>query len=747
MAMAVIGDDAGAQVDAHAVPRVFEEGHILVQTTVERVDPGATGEPVHPGAAHQQVVAVISFELVVAVATGQAVVAGATPQPVVAAPAVELVIAASAFQHVASAVASQHVVEDRADDTFDLDQRVAARPTGGRAQRQVDLHAGNCRRRAGQITLEIAVIGHVDALAAIQRVVTLAACEHVVATVAGQAVSGGRPDHMVDVAQRVIAVGTAGRAQGQVDDDGTGGMGVDHHVVGAVLRRILAGAVDHVIAGAAFEQVATVPAFQRVVAAAALQQVVTTAAGQPVVAAITDQFVVMHRPEHALEPAEGVVAGAAGGHAGGQVHPHAGRGHRGRLAPRPPDFVVVQLVDPGATRQVIIAGPAGDHVVAIRSDDGVVVAAADHMFDVQQGVVAVANGGARSQIDRDRPGRRGEHRDIIQTGLGAAIAVERVIPGAADQQVAAVAAHQHVVAGSAGQPVLAGVAGQGVVERAALDVLDRQQQVRPHVATHGLRVGAAQVDGDGGRCTDVGHDVPVIAAFQAVVAGVADEQVFTAIADQLVVARPAGDLVAPRATDQGVVEGRAGEHHTLDVDQPVDTAQAVGQHLRATTAHRRRTEEHAAGQRQFVEPVGHDVGTFAAVEHVVAGVAAQVVVAGTAQQGVVARIAAQQVVAGATIQHIGAVDAGRVETAVVLQPEQRVVAVVAGQRVAAAAADQDIGVRRPRQNIVVVVTGDRCHVPEAPQLPSFAGFSSFDSARRWSARLGKALASPNLPTA
>ena len=42
--------------------------------------------------------------------------------------------------------------------------------TGGR-------HLGHCRRRAGQITLEIAVIGHVDALAAIQRVVTLAACE------------------------------------------------------------------------------------------------------------------------------------------------------------------------------------------------------------------------------------------------------------------------------------------------------------------------------------------------------------------------------------------------------------------------------------------------------------------------------------------------------------------------------------------------------------------------------------------
>ena len=151
---------------------------------------------------------------VAAGAAAQAVVAGAADQRVVAGAAIQRIVAVAAFQAVAAGAAGDLVVARAAEHDLDADQRVAALAAGN-AGREVDRQRGR----------GAAIVGRVDAVAAVQDVVAAIAFQAIVAGAAAQRVVPRAAAQDVaalvsddEIVGFVSGAGNSAASQGQVLD-------------------------------------------------------------------------------------------------------------------------------------------------------------------------------------------------------------------------------------------------------------------------------------------------------------------------------------------------------------------------------------------------------------------------------------------------------------------------------------------------------------------------------------------------
>lgn len=509
----LIGDDdrarVGAQRQAHALrgTAVVEADPVFAATAVHTVGAGPGPEllgnaaaaaqqgvvvagALHLGDVQQRVAAVVAgggargqvhlhgaagigVDHAVAIAQGQGI--GGTDGA-----AVNGVVALSTFEEFEDRgiAAANAVVAEAAHHPVDVAQHVGATHAVLRRALADAAVAGDttevdhdaCRDVVVEVgDIEVGVVGAVGDGVAIERVVACIAQQELRPQAGGahHAVVVGRPVDRLDRDQAVIAVGARHGAGKQVD-----GYGAERFRVS-----------DPVGPGAAI---------QRVIAAVADQRVVATSAYDPVGAASALEMVTRSvGPADVLEPRQRVVAMAAAGEVGGQVHGHAAGGAE-----------VVHPVGAAGAVQAVVARAATQHLVAAAAGEGVVGIAAHRALHVREAVGAHAGGGA------------GAGRGEGQRDGGALVVV-------GDDVFAASAVHR-VVAQAGPEPVQRGVvAGDGIVAAAADHAFQVDQRVGAVAGGHaGGQVGH---DGRGGAAVVGKVDVGLRAAHQRVIAGAAGQ--------------------------------------------------------------------------------------------------------------------------------------------------------------------------------------------------------------------------------
>ena len=515
--------------------------------------------------------------------------------------------------------------------------------------------------------------------AAIQRIGPVTAKKRVVAVKAGQQVAARVAGD--DVGQRVAGTrDPAGSGQCQVfkvrpqrpGHDGLDGVGpfpqtldddVGHQIDD---EGVIAGAANQRIgAGAAIQRVVPAAAVQCVVAIAVFDQVRRTIAGQGVVAGVAGA-VDCRRPGQ--DQAFDVGSERVGDRAFDPVIA-AGRQFDDAVGAVVDDEQViaeaaVHGVHPGAAVQRVVAVAAGQGIVAIKSAEAVGGGIAGHVVFKRVAGSADAAGAGQRQVFKGGPQRPG-HRGAHQIGAFAG-RLHQHIRGRVDREdVVSGAADHAVVAGAAGQQVIAAAADQGVVARHAVQCIVAVFRQRPASArisgdqvvqrvAPAVEVGTARQDQvfdvvdqrqgdrrldkvDPGRCglgqngRGAGDKVGVVpgpafkvvgaaAAGQGVVAGAAIETVVVRAAIQRIVAGGTGQHVGQPIAHQRVIEARAGQ--VFDVEQGIQiglTGKADGLV---------KVDVHGGDGKTVVGGVDpgttlHQVGPFAAGQHVVARIADQ----------------------------------------------------------------------------------------------------------------------------
>ena len=226
-------------------------------------------------------------------------------------------------------------------------------------------------------------------------------------------------------------------------------------------------------------------------------------------------------------------------------------------------------------------------------------------------------------------------------------------PAVAVEHVAARSARQSVVADIAGQDVVAAVAGEGVMARRSRQILEAGER---HCADPS-RLGAAleqQRDRHSRQHGIVGPDGERVVAGTAVGIHVArpdlDEIVASEGADRVVAVLAPQPIVAVVAEQNVVMFGARG---VLDADQRIHSHPGrLGHALEPQVDN----DPARRGEERDTVPAG------AAVDQVVARIAAQIIVAVAAEQRVVPLVAVQIVVAVAAVGEVVALtpaDRGR----------------------------------------------------------------------------------------
>ncbi len=502
--------------------------------------------------------AVAAEELVAAGPAGQRVVADAAVEQVRAEPAVEPVRPAGADQRIGVLPAGELVGVGRSEDALDADQDVAVRlaaRAGAEPGRERD------RDRRGRR----AVVGRVEAGAAVEPVGSAAARQSVVAAAALQRVGLDVPaqdvvlagaDHHLDAGHRIGVGAVDGGEAREVDGE----------------RVARAGIVDRVDAEPARDLVVVRTADQRVVARAAvegigararLDAVRAVAAFEHVGGHVADEDVAVLRADHPLDAGEGVALRVAAGRvAGAEVHGDAGR--RAVVVDGVEPVAALDVVAARAAAQRVVAEPAVELVGAAAARDDVGAVAAFERVGGGRAGQRIVEGGRDDPLDAVEgvadgvPAARGSGREVDRDG-GRAGVVDGVDAARADEGVRAAAPDQGVVAGPAFEPVGAGIAVEHIGVGRADEVLDAGEGVAVGVAADPearTRVGG-EVDRDRGRAGVVGR----------VGAGPADEDVGPRAAAQAIVAARAVERVGAARPDQQVRVGGADD--ALDVDEEI----------------------------------------------------------------------------------------------------------------------------------------------------------------------------------
>ena len=298
---------------------------------------------------------------------------------------------------------------------------------------------------------------------------------------------------------------------------------------------------------------------------------------------------------------------------------------------------------PAKSDEEVVAGIAGDHIVAAIADQLVVEQAARDVLDAGQRHDALAGilAARKVEVDLD-PRDHAQHRvrdvgdDLARSAeghrVGAGAAVEDVVAAVRLQEVVAAVAIEIIVGRDVvinaaeqrrPQPIAAAVSGQIVGECRARDMLDRGERVGAPAGA--LRDQDPEIDGDAGRRAEISGAVEPVAAVHGIDAGAAAQIIVVALAIELVVAGIAGHEIVAVAAMARVVVGAA--------EQCVDAGVAV--------------------QIVVPQPAVQEIVVVAAVQRVVAAKAAQLVVAAEAVDDVVAIGAEEDVVARAAIEEIG----------------------------------------------------------------------------------------------
>ncbi|CAM3713674.1 hypothetical protein PSWA111526_07090 [Pseudomonas wadenswilerensis] len=143
---------------------------------------------------------------------------------------------------------------------------------------------------------------------------------------------------------------------------------------------------------------------------------------------------------------------------------------------------------------------------------------------------------------------------LIQKGIAAGAAGQRVVARPADQYIVAAATDQGVVAQAAVEQVGIAVAGQGVVVVSTDQVLDRHQGVGAR-ATGILSTGSIEVDRHGAGGTAITGGVDTCATVEQVIAGTTDQLVIAVTTVKEVVAIPTDQDVITGTGIEGVITG------------------------------------------------------------------------------------------------------------------------------------------------------------------------------------------------
>ena len=150
------------------------------------------------------------------------------------------------------------------------------RAAGGRAGRQIDVHAGVGVGEAGRVKAVAAIERVVPALAG-KHIVARPTGQHIVARVATQRIGVGRARHVFDAAEGVMSGTAVGRIRREVNLHARRGV--------VVVRRIAAGSADQLVVARPAEQVVVArPAIEQVVALTAQKVVVAVERIQRVIA-------------------------------------------------------------------------------------------------------------------------------------------------------------------------------------------------------------------------------------------------------------------------------------------------------------------------------------------------------------------------------------------------------------------------------------------------------------------------------
>ena len=394
----------------------------------------------------------------------QGVGPGAAAQQVVAAPALEPVGLRAAGEGVGVAVG--------ADRVLDREQRVRARGTVGRAEREVDGDPARRQPPAPRVAA-VAAVQRVVAEPAAQQVVAAGTQEGVVPVVAGERVGMVAAAELLDPGERVAAMRAGGGSRGQADRDAAVRVDVARPVDAVAARQSVG-------AGAAAQNVVAVVAVKVIGPVHTLERVGEVVAEQPIVVGAAPEVgdapeLVPARPARVLRAplqlqrdhhgrrgrgvARGVNAGAAGDHvvvgtpfqqvvarigeqrvvavtAGERVVALAVEDRVG-VAPAVQHVVAVtaaQVVDAGAALDDVVTLPAVEHVRPAVAVDVVALLRAQHVLDVADRVeIAVGLVGvARAEVDGHRAEAVHEcHR------VGAAAAQDLVVAGARKECVVA----------------------------------------------------------------------------------------------------------------------------------------------------------------------------------------------------------------------------------------------------------------------------------------------------------------------
>ncbi len=711
-AVAVQDVDGGVAEDGVGVRRtvdVLDARQDVALGVVARAAADLGRGPVLPGQVHVDPggAGAVVRQIAGARAAVQSVGPGPAHQGVVARTADEGVVAIQADEMVARGVAREHVAVGSvvaADEVLDADQRIAqgvvVRPAArlGRCPvLDVQVHGHPARA--------VAVIGEIQAKAAVdqvgpgpatqgvvavpaeQRVVTGQAGKKVGRRVAGNAVAVTRADDVLDADEHValgVAAGLGGA--GEVDVHGRGAGAVIHGV--ATFLGVQPGRERCVRVPAAVQGVGVRAAAHGVVAVQAVDlkrvtgiveipgrgQIVRPFRAPDLDRAARDLGLVqagLHVKPHRLAVLRGFVQDI-----GLSIDGH----FRGGLGPGPavvgqPGHGVPSV--PGHHQGHEAAARRVGH--AVRQDGG---AAHGQPLARARQVDALDAGDGRGRAHVEVLVFRNQHvmpraavHHVARAGpdqVGAVAALERVIARSANEGVIPPAADQAVVPGQAGEHVVLVVADERVTIGRTREILDGDEHVAIGMvaAVEDSRVGPVVDGGQRGRdraaaglgrlavlqvqvhihlglAQAVVRGVDALAAVQGVRAAEAHEQVVARTAFQPVGRRAPSPLV--RRGERLVAHGTADERVIVGrADDAVDVPELIPDLLAAGNA----------GLEAFglVAQVDADpLGRVPVADHVVVHAAPQHVSPGAALQGVVVVVAPQDVVAAAPDDQVMAV--------------------------------------------------------------------------------------------
>ena len=574
---------------------------------------------------------------------GNRIDARATIQRIGAAEADQRIVACTAGQHVHAGITRQRIRIGRAGDVLESCENIAIGIAAGRlgtGHRQVDGHARG-RIRVGD---------RVDADAAIERIGTAEAFDHVIARTAGNDVGGRAAGQHVGIGGACQVLDGNERVARAIAT----GCGACVEVCGHARGRKLV--IDGIHAGTTVETVGACTCDHHVVTGACRQRAAGT---------IGDQHVGIVRTDDVLDIDQRIALGVAAETrtgcnraAGDEAGTVACRGDidlngaaRSRIVCRVGACTTIERVGTAKTGKLVIARTARKRIGAGVAGQRIGIGRADQIFDIGKAVARRI--AAAVHIGREVDGH-GSGRARIVDHVGARTAIHRVAANATQDGVIAIAAVENVVAVGPVQRVVAiatvqrigtGVADHRIVIGRARDVLEAGQDIATGITAGNLGGGKRKVDSDARSRRRIRHRIHTGIAIKTVGANAAFDQVIARIAmDRICTHTAINGIIARTGTDHRT---RSNRRKRIVIGRTCDIFE-VGNHVAGGIATGCGALVEIDGHCRRRERIVERIGTRATVQHVRTAETRDHVVTGIAGQHVHTIVTGQDVVEGRT---------------------------------------------------------------------------------------------------